>query len=115
MSPETNQSLVSGMRHITRNSSRTWSNSLRCRTNPKVRAGDLKLKIFLLSPRPPASHGSPADEEDSDFASGRRSILLNDDSESLVRVKYLPSTNHMCLQEAHSASLTVGFTFASLT
>src|SRR5690606_33759674 len=83
VSPETNQSFVSGMPHIPRNSSRTRSNSLgACCTNPKVRAGDLKLKIFLLSPRRPASHESPADKEDLDFASGRPSILLNDEAES---------------------------------
>src|SRR5690606_32887253 len=103
------------MPHISRNSSRTLSKSLGSRTNPKVRAGDLKLKIFLLSPRRPASHESPIDKEDLDFASGRPSILLNDEAESLMRVKYLPSTNHMCLQEAHAAALIMGFTFAALT
>src|SRR5690606_33991944 len=57
VSPETNQSFVSGMPHIPRNSSRTRSNSLgACCTNPKVRAGDLKLKTFLLLPMPPAIH-----------------------------------------------------------
>src|SRR5690606_11945850 len=55
-SPDTNQSLdVASWLQMDRSVSRMRPNSLVCWTKPKVRAGDLKLKTFLLSPIPPAS------------------------------------------------------------